>query len=101
MANLGYVEGRGSQESHTAALVLRKSLPWLKERWPAVLAVLIVIAAWEMFAALGWIKVLFFPPPSQILSATADLLVSGNLLKHMSATLLRLVQGLILGAIPG
>jgi ABC-type nitrate/sulfonate/bicarbonate transport system permease component len=74
---------------------------WLVDRWPSIVGLIVILTAWEIAAALGWIKVLFFPPPSQIMRALLNLLANGELLSHIAATLLRLAQGFMLGALPG
>lgn len=66
---------------------------------PAVF--IILIAVWEAGSRLGIISSLVLPAPSEAFSAFMDLVHSGNLWKHVSASLQRLVIGFFSGAALG
>lgn len=77
------------------AIVLRLE-PWLP-----VLLVLVGLILWELFSRAGKISLLFFPPPSLILSTLWQMIVSGKLWPHLLATLERLVLGFTIGGLAG
>jgi|SRR5262245_3541657 len=64
------------------------------------LAVLFLLL-WEWAAHAQLISRLFFPPPSTIVSAFGRAVRSGALWMHFAATLVRLLAGLMVGAVPG
>lgn len=52
---------------------------------------------WELAAAQGWIARRLLPPPSAILAQLEELAASGELLRHLEATLRRVALGFGLG----
>jgi NitT/TauT family transport system permease protein len=66
-----------------------------------LLSPLLVLALWELGVLAGMIDDRFFPPPSQIASTFWDMLMSGELLTNVGVSLLRIIGGFMLGAIPG
>ena len=58
-----------------------------------------LLSIWEAGAGLGLISTRLLPPPSQIGSTLVDLLISGALLDHSTATLWRMWWGFLLGAL--
>lgn len=56
-----------------------------------------LVIAWEAFSRLGWVPVLFLPSPLGVLRETVDMLVSGELLVHVVASLKRLALGFAVG----
>jgi sulfonate transport system permease protein len=67
---------------------------------PALLGLVLpvgVALAWELAAAQGWIARRLLPPPSAILVQLQELAASGELLRHLEATLRRVVLGFALG----
>ncbi len=71
------------------------------ERGLSVASPLVLLLFWQAGAELGWIDTRFFPAPSAIFVAAWDMLLSGELWKHLSISLERIVIGFCLGAIPG
>jgi NitT/TauT family transport system permease protein len=66
-------------------------------------AIAALLAAWEILPRVGAVDPVFLPPFSQVLRAWYDLLLSGELLDHISASLTRSLTGFglaILVAIP-
>lgn len=55
---------------------------------------------WEGLARLALISPVFFPPPTAIAASCARDLASGDLVVHLTATLLRAVPALVLGGVP-
>lgn len=70
------------------------------ERMLAILSPIILLLIWELAARTGFIDARFFPAPSVIAKKGFDLAASGELWTHLSASLLRLWWGTLLGGIP-
>lgn len=66
---------------------------------PLVFAGLIVF--WEIGARSGWISPLVLPSPTEAFSAFQELVVSGQLVKHLAASLQRLIMGWTSGTVLG
>ena len=60
-----------------------------------------VFAAWETAAKLGWVDIHLAPPPSHVLRALYELTVSGDLVRDVRESWLRLVMGLCAGVLSG
>lgn len=71
------------------------------ERWLAAAIALALLALWELAARTGIVSPLFLPPPTAIGGVLRDELATGTLQRHLSATLLRVFPGLVIGALPG
>lgn len=69
--------------------------------WASAATLLGLLAMWQASASFGLIKSLFLPPPVAIATALWHLTVSGELWKHLSASLMRLFVGWTLGTIFG
>jgi NitT/TauT family transport system permease protein len=82
-------------EDRTRVLV-RRDHPALR-----VLALLGLVVLWEAFARLGWVPVLFLPSPLGVLEELAGMVVSGELLVHLAASLQRLALGFVVGGALG
>ena len=61
---------------------------------PVVLAL-----GWEAAVRYGWVQGRLMPPPSRVLSTLYDLAVSGELLRHVTITTIRVFAGFALGVI--
>lgn len=72
-----------------------------REGWFIVLTVIITIMVWESGVHLRVISPLFFPPPSVILLTFIRLAINGKLTINVSASLWRVILGLVLGGVPG
>jgi NitT/TauT family transport system permease protein len=71
----------------------RRLLPWA--------AFALVLVLWQVGVASGFVSAVFLPSPASILSAFRDLVVSGELWRHLSASLLRILAGWLLGTAAG
>ena len=60
-----------------------------------------LIGVWQMASSLGWVSPLFLPSPLRIIDALKDLVVSGELTQHVTASLGRIGAGWALGATAG
>jgi ABC-type nitrate/sulfonate/bicarbonate transport system permease component len=67
----------------------------------AWLAFALAIALWQLGSARGWIDQLILPSPLAIVGALADLAASGDLWRHLGASLFRLSLGWLLGTLAG
>jgi NitT/TauT family transport system permease protein len=73
-------------------------------RFETILSILFmafILLLWEIAVQLGFLKPLFFPPPSLIFQATLRLISSGELQRNLYPTLIRVFFGFAVGAIPG
>ncbi|MFT8330591.1 ABC transporter permease [Bifidobacterium psychraerophilum] len=62
---------------------------------------LALLVIWEFASRFGWVDARFFPAPSSIFSTFVELLQSGVLMDHTVISLVRILVGFTLGAIPG
>ncbi len=60
-----------------------------------------MIGFWQFAGSAGWVNPLFLPPPSAIGLAIWKLAMSGALWNHVSASVLRIGSGWILGTVAG
>jgi NitT/TauT family transport system permease protein len=67
----------------------------------SVLTPVVLLLLWELAARSGGIDARFFPPPTEIVAGGAEMVRSGELWTHTSATLRRLLVGGGLGAVLG
>src|SRR3954468_12299945 len=58
-------------------------------------------AVWEIVVWLGWSNGRLVPPPSKVFATILELARSGELSRHVAATLSRVVAGFGLGVIAG
>jgi NitT/TauT family transport system permease protein len=70
-------------------------------RFAGWIAMLVVLALWQAAGSGGLVNSLFLPAPSAIARAIWQLAVSGALWQHVSASLMRIGTGWILGTIAG
>ncbi len=71
-----------------------------RDRIVQILSPVAFIAIWEMVARLNWIDVRFFPGPSSIMDTFAKMISSGEIFRHLGISLLRIILGFALGAVP-
>jgi ABC-type nitrate/sulfonate/bicarbonate transport system permease component len=65
------------------------------------IALLLVIGIWQLAGSAGWVNPLFLPAPSAITVAIYKLALSGALWQHLSASIMRIGSGWILGTVAG
>jgi NitT/TauT family transport system permease protein len=63
--------------------------------------VLIFLLLWEWAARTGHVKPLFFPAPTFIAQTVWRMISDGRLGRHLSASVLRMINGFLIGAVPG
>lgn len=62
---------------------------------------IVLIGFWEIGSRSGWISALLLPAPSEAYAAFTELVRSGNLWRHLSASLYRLSLGWLCGTLLG
>lgn len=67
----------------------------------AVVSPLFILAVWEVLVRVGVLDARFFPTPSSVIVELFALIQSGQLFIDIGWTVLRVVIGTLLGAIPG
>ena len=70
-------------------------------RYSGWIALLLVIGLWQLAGSAALVNPLFLPPPSAIALAIYKLAISGALWQHLSASIMRIGSGWILGTIAG
>jgi len=88
------VEPAKTQTPARKRSLARFARPMLGLLVPVVLA-----AGWELVVQLGWSTGRLVPPPSRIYAEFAELARSGELLRHVTATLLRVAAGFATGTV--
>jgi sulfonate transport system permease protein len=82
--------GLTSERARAAALAIgRRLLPWLL---PALL-----IAGWQLASVLGWLSSRVLPAPVDVVRASWQLVVSGELWEHVRVSAGRALTGLAIG----
>jgi NitT/TauT family transport system permease protein len=69
--------------------------------WVSWVAFAGVLAVWQFASQAGLINPLFLPSPAQVGLALRDLLIGGDLLRHLAASLQRLGAGWLIGTVAG
>ena len=67
----------------------------------SVISPLTVLLVWEVAVQAGLLDRRFFPPPSSVMRVLFNMVMSGEIVGHLSISLQRIVFGFLLGAIPG
>jgi ABC-type nitrate/sulfonate/bicarbonate transport system permease component len=70
-------------------------------RYSGWIALLLVIGLWQLAGSAGWVNPLFLPPPSAVALAIWKLAMSGALWNHVSASVVRIGLGWMLGTMAG
>src|SRR3954471_3427583 len=71
------------------------------EIFAAIASPVLILAAWEALVRGGLLDARFFPAPTSVIVALIDLVRSGQLFVDIGWTVLRVLVGTLLGAIPG
>ncbi len=70
-------------------------------RHVALVAFAVIIALWQLGSTTGFISELILPSPLEVVVALRDLAMSGDLWRHVQASLFRLLAGWSLGTMAG
>lgn len=71
------------------------------QQWLTIASPLFLLLMWEFLSRTGLIDARFFPAPSSIVETLIDMMLSGELLVHISISLQRILLGFLAGTIPG
>jgi len=71
-----------------------------QERLLSVFSPILLLILWEILVQIGALDKRFFPAPSSIVGTFTNLVTSGELWKHLTASISRILIGFALGAIP-
>lgn len=66
-------------------------------RWAPWLAFALIIGAWQVASATGWLPALFMPSPAAVVDALLRLIENGQIAKHVGASLQRIGLGWLIG----
>jgi sulfonate transport system permease protein len=80
---------------------MRRLLVWLKENILAIVLPVIVLLAWEEAGRQGIVRATFLPRPSVLTELLWEMLVSGELLRNLGTSILRVAEGFLIGATLG
>jgi ABC-type nitrate/sulfonate/bicarbonate transport system permease component len=69
--------------------------------WISIAAFAALIALWQLATGTGLVSPIFLPSPARVLRALWDLAVTGDLWRHLSASLVRIGYGWVLGTLFG
>ncbi|MDB4895607.1 MAG: tauC [Firmicutes bacterium] len=72
-----------------------------RERLLSFLSPIALLLIWEALVRTALLDERFFPAPTTVMKALGDLAASGDLWINVKASLLRIVAGFIIGAVPG
>jgi NitT/TauT family transport system permease protein len=73
----------------------------MQERVIAILSPIAALVVWQVLADAAVINQRYVPSPLHIIEAAGALTASGELWRHVGASLARLAVGFVLGAVPG
>jgi ABC-type nitrate/sulfonate/bicarbonate transport system permease component len=76
------------------------SRPLVSERTISIVSPLILLALWEICARTGIVDVRFFPAPSNVIRHLVEMVGTGDLWRHLAASLYRLIVGFFVGCVP-
>jgi len=71
-----------------------------RERWLSVGSPLLLLLLWEVAVRAGWLDARFIAAPSLILVELWRMLLSGELMRHLGASMWRIVAGFVIGVLP-
>src|SRR5579883_3014587 len=71
-----------------------------QERLLSIFSPILLLVLWEIRVHVGVLDKRFFPAPSSIVGTFTTLVTSGELWKHLTASVTRIVIGFAMGAIP-
>jgi NitT/TauT family transport system permease protein len=67
----------------------------------ALLGPVVILLVWELLSRTRVINPLFFPPPSSLEATARDLISSGQLWDDIRISMLRILAGFVIAAVPG
>jgi sulfonate transport system permease protein len=76
--------------SHVGTGLWRGLLPWLVP--------ILLLAFWQLASVAGWLNHRVLPAPTEVLVAFWQLLISGDLFRHLAVSFARVASGFVIGA---
>ena len=73
----------------------------VSRKWVSWVFFAVLLLVWELASRVGLIDSLFLPAPSQIWKALEEMTLSGELAKHLGASLVRIGAGWLIGTAAG
>ena len=77
----------------------RSGIAWGTLR--GIIGFVVVVGLWQALATVGWINAVLLPAPLQLLATFADMLRDGTLVRHVAASMERVLVGFLLAALVG
>lgn len=77
-----------------------ESRSFVSDRAISIMSPLILLGLWEICARAGIIDVRFFPAPSNVIKHLIEMIGTGDLWRHLAASLYRLIVGFFAGCVP-
>jgi NitT/TauT family transport system permease protein len=71
-----------------------------RERWLSFGSPLLLLVLWEVAVQVGWLDPRFIAAPSLILVRLWNMVLSGELLRHLGASMWRIAAGFAIGVVP-
>lgn len=65
--------------------------------WISIVAFVALVALWQLVTGTGLVSPIFLPSPMRVLRALWDLAITGDLWRHLSASLMRIGYGWFIG----
>lgn len=65
----------------------------------SIVTLVIIIVFWEIASQTGFVRKSILPPPSRIMKTFVSILMSGDLMGHIGISILRVLEGFVIGAI--
>ena len=69
--------------------------------WRSVTGFAVVLGAWQALASMGWINAVLLPSPLRVIETFAELLKDGTLVRHVAASIERVLVGFMVAALVG
>jgi ABC-type nitrate/sulfonate/bicarbonate transport system permease component len=95
------IEGRAKSPANSFVRFRGGGFEPVSSAWIAWLFFALVLLGWEMASRARLIDPLFLPAPSQIWYSLRDLTMSGELFRHLAASMLRIGAGWLIGSVAG
>ncbi|MFC0558879.1 ABC transporter permease [Halalkalibacter alkalisediminis] len=99
----GTIQMIRKRERISAEVFFIKSTKWISTLLTKTISIILLLLAWELIPRFGLVEVAFFPPFSQVATGWYELILSGQLAQHITASLARSIIGFtiaVLSAIP-
>ena len=69
--------------------------------WRSSVGFLVVLGAWQLLAAAGWINAVLLPSPLRLVETFVEMAKDGTLARHVTASIERVIVGFVLASLAG